>query len=640
MTLPFPGYFPDYFKAYGLNCTSLQPVRNASSSTNAAYGARFEYRENAEGMATGFCNFSGIAIDLTSYHGMNTYRPAATVPGEQTIAKYTWLNLSILANHFGAGQRMPVYIEHNAYGMGDTALLAQYQSYWGGNIAGDEGVGWSHVNYLRQTHGSRQLSTITQTLAVGETVAGVGRRSNFHGTLAAAITAGGPNPQTVSVTVTSGTPAVDDWICVEPETSPVWGITEAVRITAVGVGTVSGIFRNNHPSGAKIRPATIICAPFSPQCGQDRVLVNVSATPYTTGTLTGNSGGQINGSGTSWSNTMIGGDAEGLNVGVISIENDRYTGGPFNGADTPGSTTGPLRSWHQIFDVTATTLGIVTNSCAGDASYKGLGLWPSNYRISPGMRILRVGDNVVIPYIWLIGEYSTHAWNVGDVVECAVCPYPDVTGHIWALEHYTPNGPNLRAWTQVWNRGARAFNVALSFIDEMCRVNDTTSYPDVDKYCWERGLYIQGAKTGILIDYARFQTTEVDCAISLRDSQQDGVHSDNMSKIQFGWGGYIVSNQSPSVYGLEIAGGNGAVTGGGGTIHLKHSSLHSSVRATMRYNGGIVSDYFLELGENDASSLLIGSNVARIFAEDNGAGKTRLMAKFGSGAAVQLAIEP
>ena len=34
------------------------------------------------------------------------------------------------------------------------------------------------------------------------------------------------------------------------------------------------------------------------------------------------------------------------------------------------------------------------------------------------------------------------------------------------------------------------------------------------------------------------------------------------------------------------------------------------------------------------------ANVATIFAEDNGAGKTRLMCIFGSGAAQQLAIEP
>jgi hypothetical protein len=30
----------------------------------------------------------------------------------------------------------------------------------------------------------------------------------------------------------------------------------------------------------------------------------------------------------------------------------------------------------------------------------------------------------------------------------------------------------------------------------------------------------------------------------------------------------------------------------------------------------------------------------RIYAEDNGSGKTRLMAKFPTGAAVQIAIEP
>ncbi len=34
------------------------------------------------------------------------------------------------------------------------------------------------------------------------------------------------------------------------------------------------------------------------------------------------------------------------------------------------------------------------------------------------------------------------------------------------------------------------------------------------------------------------------------------------------------------------------------------------------------------------------ANSVRIYAEDNGAGKTRLMAKFSSGAAQQIAIQP
>jgi len=46
-----------------------------------------------------------------------------------------------------------------------------------------------------------------------------------------------------------------------------------------------------------------------------------------------------------------------------------------------------------------------------------------------------------------------------------------------------------------------------------------------------------------------------------------------------------------------------------------------------------------EIGEMTAPSAP-ASNKARIYAEDNGSGKTRLMVKFPTGAAVQIAIEP
>lgn len=46
----------------------------------------------------------------------------------------------------------------------------------------------------------------------------------------------------------------------------------------------------------------------------------------------------------------------------------------------------------------------------------------------------------------------------------------------------------------------------------------------------------------------------------------------------------------------------------------------------------------LKLAEASAPAAL--ANACKVWAEDNGAGKTRLMARFGSGADQQLAIEP
>jgi hypothetical protein len=48
---------------------------------------------------------------------------------------------------------------------------------------------------------------------------------------------------------------------------------------------------------------------------------------------------------------------------------------------------------------------------------------------------------------------------------------------------------------------------------------------------------------------------------------------------------------------------------------------------------------YQELAEMTAPAAPATNNV-RIYAEDDGAGKTRLMARFATGAAVQIAIEP
>lgn len=68
-----------------------------------------------------------------------------------------------------------------------------------------------------------------------------------------------------------------------------------------------------------------------------------------------------------------------------------------------------------------------------------------------------------------------------------------------------------------------------------------------------------------------------------------------------------------------------------------NTNTHAESSVLKVFGKASVTEY-VELTEMSAPS---GSaNTVRLFTEDNGSGKTRLMAQFGSGAAVQIAIEP
>jgi hypothetical protein len=65
----------------------------------------------------------------------------------------------------------------------------------------------------------------------------------------------------------------------------------------------------------------------------------------------------------------------------------------------------------------------------------------------------------------------------------------------------------------------------------------------------------------------------------------------------------------------------------------------SAVTLAAGVNLVMASGQYIEGGEGTAPAAP-AANGFRIFAEDNGAGKTRLMVQFATGAAQQLAIEP
>lgn len=86
--------------------------------------------------------------------------------------------------------------------------------------------------------------------------------------------------------------------------------------------------------------------------------------------------------------------------------------------------------------------------------------------------------------------------------------------------------------------------------------------------------------------------------------------------------------------GVTLYGGAGGTGGDGGDI-----TLRPGLGAGGGANGRIIAFTDIE-GREQTAPGNAPANGYRLFAQDNGAGKTQLMVIFGSGAAVQLAIEP
>lgn len=93
----------------------------------------------------------------------------------------------------------------------------------------------------------------------------------------------------------------------------------------------------------------------------------------------------------------------------------------------------------------------------------------------------------------------------------------------------------------------------------------------------------------------------------------------------------------------SIAGGTGTrrtlrLKSGGGSLDISNFAI--TCLSPLNLNGNLIDGVsYMQVFETTAPAAPAANNV-RIYAEDDGAGKTRLMARFATGAAVQIAIEP
>lgn len=502
----------------------------------------FNCTVDASNVNTGFTDANCEQLIHTSINGNNYF-------GGGTSNKTTFLARSTTGNNYGAGQRILRGEQQNCWGTGDCFLETQNVTYANYPISGDEGTGWQSVSTLQQQP-TLDLGSVTSVA-----------RSSCNTTLSQSVT-GSMTSQAVSVASTTGC-VVNDWIVIEqalPTTTP---NEEAVQITQVGGGKITGVFVNNHSNSGTVTPATVLTVSMtSGHLAQGRILVNNSGTSYSTGTVATISGGGLTGSGTAWATNIVGGGT--TNIGCVALTADDYNGVPFNGS----GATGTLKSWYQISSVgSATSLGILTTSVAGDAAYHGYGPGSGGYLIRPCVQVLKfIGDTIAV------AETTSTTWSAADSIEQIIPPYPDVNGFFYNMSQYTAGGASRgsRGFLQVTNQGARQYAYAFNAVSSMQTGSNADTVP------WAVGYGCSAC--GIGGSFVNSSTA----ALQLGALQGSGGTSDNNTKI-------VWSSTGFSLGGNTATGGmtfQMTTSGTGGALVTKQAgNVGSGDSAQMQFSG-------------------------------------------------------
>jgi len=421
----------------------------------------------------GFSNLETFAINMAVGHGDYTYNA-------RTQAKTTYFALDTRSYIYAAGQKFHHNKELHAFGMGDAFMENNWFEFACGPImGGDEGQSFASTSRAYQPQSLVRCNVTSVTRASGNT------------TITPAIV-GNRTAQTVAVASTAGI-VVNDWYVVERAVSDQNNNSEAVQIIAVGGGTITAMFRNIHPAGSTLTPALVLGHTFT-YPGQLRTIVNLSGSVYNTGQIISSSGGALVGSGTAWANNMVGGDA--FNIGAIALTKDDFTRSPFDNA------TNKCRSWYELVVASPTVIGVYSNSQAGDLGYYGKGSFPSNYEIRPAVRLLRLTDAGTI-----ICDTTTTVWNVGDLIECAFCPFPDCRGMRYEHQQFTAGGIR-RDMFQLNNLGCMPFQIGLG-LGASSNITIANGGPG---YAFENGVQIGYTQTALQILNCTQTAIFLDCA--------------------------------------------------------------------------------------------------------------------------------
>lgn len=504
----------------GTYVNTLNPnvTSNATDNVGVAENCVF-YAYGNPNLTPGFSDQNCHQTLYTSFNADDVFSAGNT--NGQTLAKTTLYSNLIQATYYSGGQKLTTGQVINCHGMSDCAEGSTKITFSGGPIPGDEAQGFHTIDTLQQ-QGSLGLNTITS----------VPTQSTMNTTTTQAVTKAAA-AQTVTVASNAGC-SPSTWVIVAQQAPSATSNEEAVQITACPAGGITAIFRNTFVSGVTITPATVLNVNDAIALGQDLDIVDLSQPSYTTGTITTSNGsGAFTGAGTSWSNSMVGGNA--TNIGCIYSAADTNTAAPFNGS----ASQGPLHSYYQIASVfSPTSLGIFSHTTSGSGAYTGIAGSGLSYAIYPCARILYMGNSGGSPTGLIVLESSSSTWSVGDSLETAINPYPDVYPWEYDLYVYTPGGVR-GAFMDVRNNGPTQFGEGFS-VSTQGQPSGSLQTP-----AWNIGYIADSANTG-------FETGPniVKQAIYMVDGVTQGCATDNCGEINWGNAEHIMPNSTNG--GMEL----------------------------------------------------------------------------------------
>ena len=482
----------DFRTAIGVD-TAISSAVDAEAATRAAADAALQATIN------GLSAQSGVPASYTatnpSIQADNTWQPAikreitfdssvvspsfSSIQLESNIMYATYgvnnvdaaakTTFTLSANTLSSpahGQRILYANTIEAIGCGDAVISDNTITYYGGlEDGGGEGVKW-YRNVIEQ---GRYIfkSTIT----------GVAR-STVNTTLTQNITKN-KNAQTVTVADATGV-SVGQWIQFDVGSpgSTAYAKAEAVKVLAVSGNNITARFDNNHTTGALVKGSVVLTFSGGTGTGQGRYCVNLSHSGYGDGVARKNTANQMLGTGTSWANSMVGGDVN--NPGVISFDADNVTSSPFSVGD-------PLRVYYPIASVaSSTSLVVYRRDQVGVAIYNGLATSDSAYRVRPGARVM-AGDPITNRYYSVVVlESNEFSWSVGNQVEWAHSSSNDVSGATWRFVCYSP-GMTYRTGLEISNAGPQEFQTGILVGTYGANAG------------WATGAQISGATTCLLL---------------------------------------------------------------------------------------------------------------------------------------------
>ena len=507
------------FLTQGLSVIASNPT--VGSNPNDRRAVQFNTTYDTLNTNVGFTDQNCVEINLNFNAGLNVYNQGTG----GTQAKYTPNALLVSGTFYGAGEKFLQDWFGDFWSMGDSFMWSGQATFSGGPIGGDEGQGFTPNIFMQQA-----------PAVAADNIATVAR-TGYSTTITANVT-GSQTAQDISVASTVGA-VVGDWIIINPQpNTPLLSQTWAMQILSINPGvSINGVcaVNVNANSGFVIKPALVMTLAGGPsQFGEQRLLINRAGTSYSTGLVGSVSGGGFVGSGTTWTNTMVGGDA--FNIGAVYLDVDTYTLAPY-------SSGSPLRSFYQIQTVVSTTsIAINSNSVAGDQSYHGRATTNMTYKILPCARIMKINPP---GSPWhLICEYSAHTWTAGDLVECAICPYPDVHGLDYRMAQWTPGGTR-RSMLSLTNFGARQFQQGI--LVQPTPGGSVFGTAQTDTFAFGNGIEVEGASTGLYIfDIGDNSSILSTGAIDIAGNLGSGHASDLGSRVLWtNWGyiGIVAANQ-------------------------------------------------------------------------------------------------